>query len=368
MSLIQCTITLRMVDAATIIMDIRGNAESGFVQTIGNISHELTDSVRTIVLNFSEVGQISITGINALVVFFFQEKQRRRQIKAFGLTNEHRQIFRLTRIDEVMPLFQREDDALSFDKGDRRGLVLPPAENIQPVSGVGWALPIDTLHVEGIPETAMSINVRGRETTGPIRGFGALWEKSYRLRLNRPDIGPEEVVGVWKNRFSTFWPPGNFVYPSHGAALTPGTAAVLNLAMPGKLVLSTGIYVIYSDDTSFSFIGALGHVVSGWIIFKAIRDERPGTIIEVVALLRAGDPLFELGFHLGAAAQEDRFWDYTLQALARDFQTTGRVEQRARCIDGHLQWSAWKNLWYNAAIRSGLAMPWFLLKNYTRSS
>jgi hypothetical protein len=106
--------------------------------------------------------------------------------------------------------------------------------------------------------------------------------------------------------------------------------------------------------------------VSGWIIFNAFRDERPGTIIEVIALLRAGDPLFELGFHLGAAAQEDSFWNYTLQALARNFQTSGKVEQEARCIDPHLQWSAWRNLWYNAGIRSGLAMPLFLMKKFTK--
>lgn len=367
MTPVQSTISVRTINPETTILDIRGNADSAFAEALNNIHRQIADSVRRILLNFSDVVQLSIIGINAMVIFFFQAKQRRQQMMVFGLTDAHRQIFHLVRLDEVVPLLQQEDDALAADTEARGGSVSPHPGSVQLITVPGWAPPISGLHVEGIPETAMRINVQGRETTGPIRGFGALWEKSYRLRLNRPDIGPEEVIHLWRERFASFWPPGNYVYPSRGEALMPGTAAVLNLALPGGLVLSTGIYVIYRDETSFSFIGALGHILSGWIIFSAFRDERPGTIIEVIALLRAGDPLFELGFRLGAAAQEDHFWHYTLQALAGNFQTSGRVEQQARCIDPHLQWAAWKNVWYNAAVRSGLAMPGFLLKKLINS-
>jgi anti-anti-sigma regulatory factor len=363
----QCTISVRTVDPKTTILDIRGNLDSEFMEVLSNIQRQIAASVKIILLNFTAMGQVSIIGINALVIFFFQAKQRGQRVMAFGYTAEHRQIFHLTRLDEVMPLFQQESDARAAGAEAGGCSVWPRPESARPISIPGWASPIDGLRIELIPKMAMSINVQGRETTGPIRGFGSLWEKRYRLRLNRPDIGPEEVIRVWKERFPSFWPPGNDVYPSRGAALTPGTAALLNLSLPGGMVLSTGIYVIYSDETSFSFISARGHILSAWIIFSAIRDERPGTIIEVIALLRASDPLFELGFHFGAAAQEDLFWHYTLQAVARDFQTTGKVEQAARCVDPHLQWSGWKNIWYNSAIRSGLAMPWFLLKKFTLS-
>jgi anti-anti-sigma factor len=366
MSSAQSTISVRTIDTVTTILDIHGNADSGFAQILSNMRSQIAATTRIVLLNLTDVDHVSITGINALVIFFFQAKERGKRILAYGLTDAHRQIFRLTHLDEVMPLFQHESDALSAGNVDSGGFLLHHPEGVQNISVPGWAAPVDDLRVEGIPETAMSINVQGRETTGPIRGFGALWEKRYRLRLNRPEISPEEIIPVWKERFSSFWPPGNEVYPSRGAALKPGTAAVLNLALPGGLVLSTGIYVIYSDETSFSFISARGHVLSAWIIFSAIRDGHPGTVIEVIALLRASDPLFELGFHLGAAAQEDRFWDYTLQALARYFNANGNVEQEALCIDPHLQWSAWGNIWYNAAIRSGLAMPFFLADKFMK--
>jgi anti-anti-sigma regulatory factor len=366
MSNLHSTISVRKIEPATIILDIHGNADSSLEQNLNSLHNQMAATNRIILLNFTDAGQVSITGINGLAIYFFQAKERGRRVMAYGLKAAYRQIFRLTRIDEIMPLFKQESDALSASKLERGASLLPNHESAQTVSVPRWAVPVDALRIEGIPETAMRINVEGRETTGPIRGFGVLWEKRYRLRLSPPGIGPEEVISVWRDRFASFWPPGNAVYPSRGAALNPGTVAVLNLALPGGLVLSTGIYVIYSDETSFSFIGALGHIVSGWIIFNAFRDERPGTIIEVIALLRAGDPLFELGFHLGAAAQEDSFWNYTLQALARNFQTSGKVEQEARCIDPHLQWSAWRNLWYNAGIRSGLAMPLFLMKKFTK--
>jgi anti-anti-sigma factor len=365
MSISLGTISVRTVDAGTTVLDIHGNIDNGFAPILSNTHSRFAATVRNILLNFADVPQVSISGMNTLVIFFFQARQRGQRIRAYGLNGAHRQIFRLTRLDEVMPLFQQESDALYANTGDG-GSVSAHPERVQPVAVSGWASPIDGLRVEGIPEIAMNINVQGRETTGPIRGFGALWEKKYRLRLNRPESAPEEVIRVWKERFASFWPPGNYVYPSRGAVLTPGTAALLNLALPGGLVLATGIYVIYSDETSFSFISARGHILSAWIIFRAFRDEHPGTIIEVAALLRASDPLFELGFHLGAAAQEDHFWEYTLQAVARAFQTTGAVEQQARCVDPHLQWSGWRNIWYNAGIRSGLAMPGFLLKKIAK--
>ena len=363
----QCTISVRTVDPETTILDIRGNLDSEFMEVLSNIQRQIAVSVKIILLNFTAMGQVSIIGINTLVIFFFQTRQRGQRVMAFGYTAEHRQIFRLTRIDEIMPLFKQESDALKAGTEAFGCPVLLCNEPLHPLSVPGWATPISGLWVENIPERAMNINVQGRQTTGPIRGFGALWEKRYRLRLNHSDISPEEVIRVWKERFPSFWPPGNYIYPSRGEALTPGTAAVLNLALPGGLAVSPGIYVIYSDETSFSFISARGHILSAWIIFSAYRDERPGTIIEVIALLRASDPLFELGFHLGAAAQEDHFWNHTQQAVARYFQTTGTVEQEARCVDPHLQWSGWRNIWYNAAIRSGLAMPLFLLNNFTKS-
>ncbi|MCK7506993.1 MAG: hypothetical protein MZV70_25005 [Desulfobacterales bacterium] len=41
--------------------------------------------------------------------------------------------------------------------------------------------------------------------------------------------------------------------------------------MPGGLVLATGLMVIHADDTSFSFMTAEGHILSGWITFSCAK-------------------------------------------------------------------------------------------------
>ncbi len=70
----------------------------------------------------------------------------------------------------------------------------------------------------------------------------------------------------------------------------------------------------------------------------------------------------ELGFRLGAAAQEDRFWHETLGNLARRLGTHGDVAQQNVLIDPDIQWRRFANLRYSAAIRSSLYMPVYLLK------
>jgi hypothetical protein len=137
--------------------------------------------------------------------------------------------------------------------------------------------------------------------------------------------------------------------------------ALLNLSLPGGLILATGLMVIHADDTSFSFMTAEGHMLSGWITFSSFRANA-ATFIQVHPLFRPSDPLMEMGFRLGAAAQEDRFWHETLGNLARRLGTHGEVAQQNILIDPEIQWREFGNIQYSSAIRSALYMPFYLLK------
>ncbi len=117
----------------------------------------------------------------------------------------------------------------------------------------------------------MNINVHGRRISSPVNGFGRLWEKKYRLRLHDTDLEPRQIISLWRSEFAAFWPKGNHLFTSENASIAPGTTALLNLALPGGLVLATGLTVIYADDTSFSFMTAEGHILSGWITFSCFR-------------------------------------------------------------------------------------------------
>jgi hypothetical protein len=74
----------------------------------------------------------------------------------------------------------------------------------------------------------------------------------------------------------------------------------------------------------------------------------------VQVLMRADDPLFELGMVLFAHRMEDRLWQQTLHNLAAHFGVQAPVQYQTVRLDRRRQWSKAGNLWYNAAVRSAL--------------
>jgi hypothetical protein len=216
-----------------------------------------------------------------------------------------------------------------------------------------WAKRVSRLRVSEVPEGAINLNVEGRQLAGPIQGFGQMWQKTYQVTLGSADVSPESVVTTWKERFSEFWPRGNRFYaPLTG--LAPGEVALLNISMPGPARLSTGVMVLYSDEESFTLMTPEGHVFAGWITFSATRREG-ATVAQVQVLMRAGDPLYELGMPIIGHRQEDRFWQRTLIALASAHgETVTDVDTRTVCVDRKRQWSKAGNVWHNAFVRTTL--------------
>lgn len=220
-----------------------------------------------------------------------------------------------------------------------------------------WARPVDRLTVANRPPSqAINLNVDGRELTGPLQGFGQMWQKRYTVRLSGAAVTPEQVIATWKAGFGDFWPRGNRFYGSL-QGITPGDVAVLNLAAPGGLPLSTGVLVIYADDSSFSFMTPQGHMFAGMITFSAYEEEGT-TEAEIRALIRASDPIYELGCRLGIVhRQEDNFWRQTLEQLSAHFGVNGQVQIQTSRVDDKVQWRQAGNVWHNAAIRSALYAP-----------
>lgn len=223
-----------------------------------------------------------------------------------------------------------------------------------------WAAPVSKLTVSDLPAGAVNLNVDGRQLTGPLHGFGQLWQKTYNVSLSGAPVTPTEVIQVWKQNFSGFWPKGNRFYGSL-TGITPGDVALLNLAGPGGMtgpggrpLISTGIMVIYADDESFSFMTPQGHMFAGMITFSAF-EENGTTIVQIQALVRASDPIFELTFRLGLGHKtEDEFWQQTLESLAAYYGIKGVVHQSVVCVDPKMQWPEARNVWHNAAMRTGI--------------
>jgi len=228
-----------------------------------------------------------------------------------------------------------------------------PEDPTAPRDAAYWAKGISKLSLGEVPADAVNLNVTGRRVVGPVQGFGRLWQKTYRVDLAGTSVTPAEVIAAWKANFPDLWPEGNRFYgPLTG--ISPGDVALLNLAMPGRLRLSTGVLVLYADEESFTFMTPEGHMFAAWITFSAAEQDG-STSAQAQVLLRANDPLYELALVFGGHRKEDAFWRHTLGALAAHFGVVARpVETTVVCVDRRRQWANARNVWHNAAIRSAL--------------
>ena len=153
-----------------------------------------------------------------------------------------------------------------------------------------------------------------------------MWQKTFSVRvpggraLRRRPWSP-----TGRPRFPTFWPKGSTFYAPL-AGITPGEVALLEVPpVPGSPVkMSTGVLVIYADRESFTFMTPEGHALSAWITFSAYRDDDE-TVVQVQALERTSDPFIELSYMFGANRANDRFWERTLENLARSLGVAAPV-------------------------------------------
>ena len=236
---------------------------------------------------------------------------------------------------------------------------MAPAPNGDtPRDAAYWAKNGARLKVGAAPHNQVN-NVDGRNVVGPLQGFGKMWQKTYRVGLVGAVVEPAEVIRVWKDEFSTFWPEGNRFYaPLTGIA--PGEVALLTVK-PAGLPLSTGVLVLYADDDSFTLMTPEGHMFAGWITFSAYEQEAC-IMAQAQVLMRANDPIYELGLRLGGHQKEDVFWQSTLRAVAARFGVGDEpIHVEALCLDPKLRWSHARNIVHNAAIRTILLRPprWF---------
>jgi hypothetical protein len=248
-----------------------------------------------------------------------------------------------------------------------------PSMDKQSRDATYWAQPVSTMKVRKAPTGALNLNIDGHQLVGPLQGFGQLWQKTFRVRLSGSSVTPTEVIKTWKENFPEFWPKWDHFYkPATGIA--PGEVGIINMLLPGDIPvgvpISTGVLIIYADDESFTFMNPLGHMFAGWITFSAY-EEQGCTIAQIQLLVRCNDPIYEIGFRLGASHSENRFWQYILKSLAGHYNVSEPVQTRVVCVDPKVQWSQFWNIWQNASIRTVLyhmltPMRWVRRQRYVK--
>jgi len=220
-----------------------------------------------------------------------------------------------------------------------------------PRDATSWAPKVDRLAVDqrkGVRGT----NVAGRRLTGPVQGFGKMWQKTYRMDVG-PAIEPAAAIALWRSNFPDFWPKGNR-FAGALTGINPGDVALLDLAVGGGVKLSTGVYVLYADTESFTLMTPQGHMFAGWITFSA-ESAGDGTIVQAQVLMRASDPIYEIGMTLGGHRKEDKFWVATLRALGdRLGAPDAPITAVNSCVDTKRQWRHAGSVWHNSMVRSVL--------------
>jgi hypothetical protein len=216
-----------------------------------------------------------------------------------------------------------------------------------------WAKPVETLTAG---ESREGVNlVEGKRLVGPVQGFGKLWQKTYKVRLDGVETTPAQVIAAWREGFGSFWPKGNDFYPPL-TGLDPGEVALLSAAGPAKLKFKTGVMVLYADEVSFTLMTPEGHMFAGWITFSAFEDGG-AVVAQAQVLMRAQDPIGELGLTFGGHGKENTFWERTLAGLAASLGAPDAVvSTQVVCVDRKRQWSRAKNVRHSVAIRSTLHM------------
>jgi len=213
-----------------------------------------------------------------------------------------------------------------------------------PRDAANWAAKVDRLHVSE-DVRRFGFNIEGKRVAGPMQGFGRLWDRTFSADLGTA-VTPEALVADWRARFGDFWPrSGRF----HGslAVIQPGDVAPLTASG-----LSTGILVLYADDTSFSFLTPEGHMFAAMITFSGETTSSGTTRAQIRMLLRTSDPLFEAMWPLARRA-EALFWQGTLRNLAAAHGVHKvTVAEDTRCVDRQRLWKNWGNVRHNSGFRS----------------
>ena len=319
----------------------------------------------SLLLDFSAVKFMNGLGACQLAKLNAVARHRRQHLLAFGVNRHYREVLEVTGLEKAIVICSSKAGAFTTagvtpDK--------PPLAEIElnlSFDTTFWAEPVDRLSVPELPPPAINRNVQGRRVVGPVDGFGQLWQKTYRLEIDKPDLSPQKIIKILKQNLPAFQPAYNRFYPSP-SGIAPGEIVTIDSSTPGGPV-STGVLVLYADDVSFTFMTPQGHPESGWVTFSAFEADGKITV-QILGLARAGDFVYEAAFRAVGAQMQVKIWKHVLTSLAKYLEIPAVVTVAPVCVDRHLQWPQAGNVWYNAQIRTIFYMPFRQMKKSEKNS
>jgi anti-anti-sigma factor len=358
MSQVSLSLSVLQVSESVAVMALEGvitaAAEAAMIEAL---EHAGSKGTRSIILDFAGVSGLDSGGASVLVKFYISSKRHQVELAAAGPKSDIKDVFRLTGLEEVMSVHDTRSAALSAKGisaetpgtgGPRRFEVASefPAE-VKRGGALNWAKPVDRLRVTKVTGSVSTLNVEGRRTVGPIRGFGQMWEKTYELRFSDAKKTPVEIAATTKENFVRFQPPQNNFYPTP-AGIKAGETVLIRSSVLGVPIL-TGVLVSYADDVSFTFMTPQGHPESGWVTFRVFQESNE-TVCQIQGLARANDPIYEIAFRLHGSKFQEQTWMHVLGSLAKHLDVKSQPTMKKRLIAPNMQWSQMGNVRHNAQL------------------
>lgn len=106
-------LAVRKVSDWTSIVEIRAETIPAVERALFEAYNQaMASGVRTLVLNFHRLEDLTASGITLLIRLLARARQHAIQFLAVGLKDHHRHIFQLTRLDQAIPVYESEFEAL----------------------------------------------------------------------------------------------------------------------------------------------------------------------------------------------------------------------------------------------------------------
>ncbi|MDD4923668.1 MAG: STAS domain-containing protein [Dehalococcoidales bacterium] len=301
-----------------------------------------------VILDFRPVDHINSLGVSNLVKLTAIAKKKSIKLFAYGLSKRYRELFALTSLSDVINIMD-DNEKSALLTGDEINNLKKMKVKSGKQSDAGWAPYIEKIKVTERPEGALVKNMDNRRPQGQIKGFGKMWQKTFWLMIDKPEFTPKDIIVKLMQNFVVFQIPENFFYPT-SKGLTPGALVFIDSKTPGGIV-STGIYVLYVDDTSFTYITPQGHPEAGWITFSA-KEEEGKIRLQIQGLVRASDPFYEIAYALAGQAFQEKIWLNVLTQMAKHLGIEDNGQMVKYKPANSCQWGKIGNIWYNAQIRT----------------
>ena len=106
-------VDVRSINATTSLLELKGELYGFAESTLMDAFAAVTDQgARTIILDFNDVSFMSSSGIGLLITMLIRANRQGQRIFAIGLNEHYRNIFTLIRLDQSIPVFATEEEAL----------------------------------------------------------------------------------------------------------------------------------------------------------------------------------------------------------------------------------------------------------------